>query len=30
MSLVTYREPGKDGYYLLMLSPKTPLPNASL
>ncbi len=22
MSLVTYREPGKDGYFLLMLSPK--------
>lgn len=22
MSLLTYREPGKDGYYLLMLSPK--------
>ena len=22
MSLLTYREPGKDGYFLLMLSPK--------
>jgi len=25
MSLVTYREPGKDGYFLLMLSPKDSL-----
>lgn len=25
MSLVTYREPGKDGYFLLMLSPKDAL-----
>jgi len=23
MSLITYREPGKDGYFLLMLSPKS-------
>lgn len=30
MSLVTYREPGKDGYFLLMLSPKDNLSEREL
>ncbi len=30
MSLVTYREPGKDGYFLLMLSPKDDLSEREL
>jgi hypothetical protein len=30
MSLVTYREPGKDGYFLLMLSPKDALAEREL
>lgn len=30
MSLVTYREPGKDGYFLLMLSPKDNLSESEL
>ncbi|MBK9767070.1 MAG: VWA domain-containing protein [Chloracidobacterium sp.] len=30
MSLVTYREPGKDGYFLLMLSPKDGLSDREL
>jgi Vault protein inter-alpha-trypsin domain/von Willebrand factor type A domain len=30
MSLVTYREPGKDGYFLLMLSPKENISDAEL
>ncbi|MBX7054384.1 MAG: VIT and VWA domain-containing protein [Pyrinomonadaceae bacterium] len=30
MSLVTYREPGKDGYFLLMLSPKDELADREL
>ncbi|MEQ1607010.1 MAG: VIT and VWA domain-containing protein [Pyrinomonadaceae bacterium] len=30
MSLVTYREPGKDGYFLLMLSPKDNLEDREL
>ncbi len=30
MSLVTYREPGKDGYFLLMLSPKDNLSDREL
>ncbi len=30
MSLVTYREPGKDGYFLLMLSPKDNISESEL
>jgi Ca-activated chloride channel family protein len=30
MSLVTYREPGKDGYFMLMLSPKDDLSEREL
>ena len=30
MSLVTYREPGKDGYFLLMLSPKNDISEKDL
>ncbi|MCC6329046.1 MAG: VWA domain-containing protein [Acidobacteria bacterium] len=30
MSLVTYREPGKDGYYMLLLSPKDELAEREL
>ena len=30
MSLVTYREPGKDGYFLLMLSPKESISDRDL
>jgi len=30
MSLITYREPGKDGYFLLQLSPKDSLSEAEL
>lgn len=30
MSLITYREPGKDGYFLLMLSPKDAIADKQL
>jgi Ca-activated chloride channel family protein len=30
MSLITYREPGKDGYFLLMLSPKDKIAESDL